>query len=180
MAKRTPFYEAHLKAKAKIVDFAGWDMPLHYGSQLQEHHTVRQNAGMFDVSHMGVVDVQGPDVKLYLRYLLANNIDKLQNGKALYSCMLNEQGGVIDDLIVYQVKDDFFRIVINAGTREKDLSWMQAQAQPFKLTLTERSKAMSEAGVASRIFRSAAHTITSRSPSRAALKSDSAGRNSTT
>lgn len=139
MAKRTPFYEAHLKAKAKIVDFAGWDMPLHYGSQLQEHHIVRQNAGMFDVSHMGVVDVQGADVKPYLRYLLANNIDKLQNGKALYSCMLNEQGGVIDDLIVYQVNDDFFRVVINAGTREKDLSWMQTQAQTFNVALTERT-----------------------------------------
>lgn len=139
MAKRTPFYDVHVKAKAKIVDFAGWDMPLHYGSQLQEHHTVRLNAGMFDVSHMGVVDAVGPGVKPYLRYLLANNIDKLNPGKALYTCMLNENGGVIDDLIVYQVSDTFFRIVINAGTREKDLSWMQTQATSFDVALTERT-----------------------------------------
>ncbi|HEU5281765.1 MAG TPA: glycine cleavage system aminomethyltransferase GcvT [Gammaproteobacteria bacterium] len=139
MAKRTPFYDVHIKAKAKIVDFAGWDMPLHYGSQLQEHHIVRQKAGMFDVSHMGVVDVIGPEVKPYLRYLLANNIDKIQAGKALYTCMLNEQGGVIDDLIVYHVSDTFFRIVINAGTREKDLHWMQTQAASFDLKLTERT-----------------------------------------
>jgi aminomethyltransferase len=139
VAKRTPFYDVHIKAKAKIVDFAGWDMPLHYGSQLQEHHIVRQKAGMFDVSHMGVVDVIGPGVKPYLRYLLANNIDKIQAGKALYTCMLNEQGGVIDDLIVYHVSDTFFRIVINAGTREKDLHWMQTQAASFDLKLTERT-----------------------------------------
>jgi aminomethyltransferase len=139
VAKRTPFYDAHIKAKAKIVDFAGWDMPLHYGSQLQEHHTVRQKAGMFDVSHMGVVDAVGPGVKPYLRYLVANNIDKINPGKALYTCMLNEQGGVIDDLIIYQVSDTFFRIVINAGTREKDLSWMQTQAASFDVKLTERT-----------------------------------------
>ncbi len=139
MSKRTPLYEQHLKAKAKIVDFSGWDMPLHYGSQLQEHHQVRQHAGVFDVSHMGVVDLQGKEVAKYLRRLVANNIDRLVDGKALYSCMLNEQGGVLDDLIIYKVTDDFFRIVINAGTREKDLAWMRKQAEGFDLTLTERT-----------------------------------------
>lgn len=139
MGKRTPFYDLHLQANAKIVDFAGWDMPLHYGSQIQEHHQVRQHAGMFDVSHMGVVDLHGDEASAYLRHLLANNVDKLVAGKALYTCMLNEQGGVIDDLIVYKVTDDFYRIVINAGTREKDLAWMRQHAQSFAITLTERT-----------------------------------------
>lgn len=139
MAKRTPFYDLHLKANAKIVDFAGWDMPLHYGSQIQEHHQVRQHAGMFDVSHMGVVDLHGSDATAYLRLLLANNVDRLSAGKALYTCMLNDQGGVIDDLIVYKIADDFYRIVINAGTREKDIAWMQAHAQSFDIQLIERT-----------------------------------------
>lgn len=139
MAKRTPFYDLHVKSNAKIVDFAGWDMPLHYGSQLQEHHEVRQKAGMFDVSHMGVVDAHGSEVNAYLRKLLANNVDRLVPGKALYTCMLNDRGGVIDDLIVYKVSDDFYRIVINAGTREKDITWMQQQVGTCDVTLTERT-----------------------------------------
>jgi aminomethyltransferase len=137
VAKRTPFYDLHLKAHARIVDFAGWDMPLHYGSQLNEHHQVRQHAGMFDVSHMGVVDVQGAESSAYLRRLLANDVHRLTAGKALYTCMLNEQGGVIDDLIVYKLAEDQYRIVINAGTREKDIAWMRMQAEAFDITLTE-------------------------------------------
>lgn len=139
MSKRTPFYDLHVAANAKIVDFAGWDMPLHYGSQLQEHHQVRQHAGMFDVSHMGVVDLHGQGVQAYLRRLLANNIDRISPGRALYTCMLNEKGGVIDDLIVYKIADDHYRLVINAGTREKDLAWMRQQVQSFPLTITERT-----------------------------------------
>lgn len=139
MGKRTPFYELHRKANAKIVDFAGWEMPLHYGSQIQEHHQVRHHAGLFDVSHMGVLDLHGPDVAAYLRRLVANNIDKLVEGKALYTCMLNEQGGVIDDLIVYKISADFYRVVINAGTREKDIAWMRMQAQSFDLNIAERN-----------------------------------------
>lgn len=128
MAKRTALYDLHLASQAKMVDFAGWEMPLHYGSQIKEHHAVRQQAGMFDVSHMGVVDIRGDDAHLYLQRLLANNVGKLINGKALYSCMLNEQGGVVDDLIVYKIADDYYRMVINAGTKEKDLAWMKKQA----------------------------------------------------
>ncbi len=139
MGKRTPFYELHLNANAKIVDFAGWDMPLHYGSQLQEHHQVRQDAGMFDVSHMGVVDINGTEATAYLRFLLANDVDRLVPGKALYTCMLNEQGGVLDDLIVYKVNDNAYRVVINAGTREKDLAWMRKQLTPFAAEMTERT-----------------------------------------
>lgn len=139
MGKRTPFYDLHVKANAKIVDFAGWDMPLHYGSQLEEHHQVRRHAGMFDVSHMGVVDLDGKDASRYLRRLLANNVDRLVIGKALYTCMLNEKGGVIDDLIVYKVADEVYRIVINAGTREKDLAWMRMQTEGFEVKLVERT-----------------------------------------
>ena len=121
-----------------MVDFSGWDMPLHYGSQLQEHHQVRRHAGIFDVSHMGVVDLKGPDSDRYLRKLVANNVDRLTQGKALYTCMLNEQGGVLDDLIIYKVADNEYRIVINAGTREKDITWMRTQATGFDLTMVER------------------------------------------
>ncbi|HLB42708.1 MAG TPA: glycine cleavage system aminomethyltransferase GcvT [Gammaproteobacteria bacterium] len=139
MGKRTPFYQLHLQANAKIVDFAGWEMPLHYGSQIQEHHYVRQQAGMFDVSHMGIVDLRGKDVQAYLRRLFANNVDRLSIGKALYTCMLSEQGGVIDDLIVYKITDTMYRLVINAGTREKDLTWMKSQQASFQVDIIERT-----------------------------------------
>ena len=140
MGLKTPLYAEHLALQAKVVDFAGWDMPLHYGSQLDEHKAVRQDAGMFDVSHMTVVDVSGADTAAYLRRLLANNVDRLQQpGKALYSCMLQADGGVIDDLIAYYLRDDFFRVVVNAATRDKDLAWMREQVQKQDVTITERS-----------------------------------------
>ncbi|SEF82045.1 aminomethyltransferase [Nitrosospira multiformis ATCC 25196] len=113
---------------AKMVDFGGWDMPLHYGSQLDEHHKVRSDAGMFDVSHMLAVDIEGESARAFLRQLVANNIDKLtQLGKALYSCMLNPDGGVIDDLIIYFLTESHFRMVVNAGTADKDMAWMLSQ-----------------------------------------------------
>ncbi|MDR3491042.1 MAG: glycine cleavage system aminomethyltransferase GcvT [Gammaproteobacteria bacterium] len=139
MGKKTPLYDCHLQSHAKIVDFAGWDMPLHYGSQLQEHHQVRQDAGLFDVSHMTIIDVKGSGTATYLRKLLANNIDKLTYGQALYTCMLDEQGGIIDDLIVYKISDDFYRLVVNSGTHDKDVAWLTKQAQSFKCELTERT-----------------------------------------
>lgn len=138
MGKKTPLYDSHLKANAKMVDFAGWDMPLHYGSQLQEHHQVRKDAGVFDVSHMTIVDLEGAEAAQFLRYLVANNIDRLTDGKALYTCMLNENGGIIDDLIVYRVSPDFYRLIVNSGTHDKDMAWLEKQAKKFKLTLTER------------------------------------------
>jgi aminomethyltransferase len=141
MLKRTPLFEAHLACNAKLVDFGGWEMPLHYGSQVEEHHQVRRHAGVFDVSHMLNVDIKGNDVRGFLRRLVANNVDKLQTpGKALYSCMLNPQGGVIDDLIIYFLSETHFRIVVNAGTAEKDVSWMQQQASATHpdLTITPR------------------------------------------
>jgi aminomethyltransferase len=138
MNKRTPLYSAHLDAGAKIVDFAGWDMPIHYGSQLEEHHLVRRDAGMFDVSHMRAVDVAGADAQSWLRRLVANDVAKLtQPGKALYSCMLRDDGGVIDDLIIYFFTPQRYRIVVNAGTADKDLAWMRAQAAGVAVTITD-------------------------------------------
>jgi aminomethyltransferase len=134
MSHKTALYEQHLQANAKMVDFSGWEMPLHYGSQIDEHHKVRQHAGVFDVSHMGVVDIKGPEANSFLRYLLANDINKLKlAGKALYTCMLNEEGGIIDDLIVYFIEPEHYRIVVNAGTREKDIAWIKKQAQAFQV-----------------------------------------------
>jgi len=139
MGNKTPLYKAHQAMGAKLVDFAGWDMPIHYGSQIEEHHAVRRAAGMFDVSHMTVIDLIGEQARAFLRYLLANNVDKLQeHGKALYSCMLNADGGVIDDLIVYFLEETWFRLVVNSATREKDLAWIRQQAQAFAIEVIEQ------------------------------------------
>lgn len=140
MGLRTPLYEQHQLANAKLVDFSGWDMPLHYGSQIEEHHKVRNDAGMFDVSHMLAVEVEGKKAKDFLRYLLANDVAKLKiQNKAIYTCMLNPQGGVIDDLIVYYLNDEHYRIVVNAGTREKDVAWFKEQAPKFDVKITPRN-----------------------------------------
>ncbi|MEY2625362.1 MAG: hypothetical protein RL412_1137 [Pseudomonadota bacterium] len=130
MGRKTPLYGIHVEQGARMVDFGGWDMPVNYGSQIEEHHRVRRDAGMFDVSHMCVVDVRGRDSRAFLRHLLANDVDKLRvEGKALYSCMLNETGGVLDDLIVYFMNEQWFRVVVNAGTRDSDIAWMRARAR---------------------------------------------------
>ncbi|MBU0751119.1 MAG: glycine cleavage system aminomethyltransferase GcvT [Gammaproteobacteria bacterium] len=139
MGKRTPLYDRHVAAGAKIVDFAGWDMPIHYGSQLEEHHLVRRDAGMFDVSHMRAIDLAGSDAQAWLRRLLANDVAKLKTpGKALYSCLLTAQGTVIDDLIVYFFDPSHYRIVVNAGTADKDIAWMRSQTAGFDVELTPR------------------------------------------
>ena len=123
-----------------MVDFGGWDMPVNYGSQIEEHHAVRRDAGVFDVSHMCVIDARGTQVRPFLRKLLANDVAKLQApGKALYSCMLKDDGGVIDDLIVYFLTESWFRVVVNAGTRDKDLAWMRGIAPQFGVELEERA-----------------------------------------
>jgi aminomethyltransferase len=139
MEKRTALNQAHRDMGARMVPFGGWDMPLHYGSQLEEHHAVRRSAGMFDVSHMQVIDLGGERVREFLRQLLANDVAKLrQSGKALYSCMLNEDGGVIDDLIVYYLADDWFRMVVNAATAEKDLDWLVQSGSRFDVDVRPR------------------------------------------
>lgn len=140
MTRKTVLNDSHRSLGARMVDFGGWDMPLNYGSQIEEHHAVRRDAGMFDVSHMTVVDMRGPRTREFLGHLFANNIGKLKvPGKALYSCMLNADGGVIDDLIVYFVAEDFFRTVVNASTREKDLAWITEKAKAFDVQITERA-----------------------------------------
>lgn len=138
MLQETVLVDAHKEAGAKLVDFGGWNMPLHYGSQIEEHHAVRNDAGMFDVSHMTVVDVDGAEAKPFLQKLLANDVAKLKIvGKALYTGMLNSSGGVIDDLIVYLTKSGY-RLVVNCATREKDLAWIEKQAQSFNVSVSER------------------------------------------
>lgn len=141
MGKKTPLYGKHVEAGARIVDFGGWDMPLHYGSQKQEHHAVRQNAGVFDVSHMTIVDVAGDGAREFLLRLLANDVAKLsETGRALYGCMLNDSGGVIDDLITYYFDDTNYRLVVNAATRDKDLAWIRRQAEAFDVRISERAE----------------------------------------
>lgn len=139
--KVTPLNAAHRAAGAKMVDFGGWDMPVNYGSQIEEHHAVRTDVGMFDVSHMCVVDLKGEHVRSFLRGLVANNVDKLQvPGKALYSAMLKPEGTVIDDLIIYFMNESWFRLVVNAGTAEKDVAWMNAHnvKTDAGITITQR------------------------------------------
>jgi aminomethyltransferase len=146
MPLRTPLYDSHLAAGAKMVDFSGWEMPIHYGSQIEEHHAVRRDAGMFDVSHMCALDLVGPGARDYLRHLLANDVAKLTvPGKALYSCMLDEGGGVIDDLIVYYLGPQRYRIVVNAGTTEKDVTWMRGVLTHFDAKLKVRRRRGSDA-----------------------------------
>ena len=139
-AHHTALHGAHLAAGAKMVNFFGWDMPINYGSQIEEHHSVRRDAGMFDVSHMTIVDVTGPQAKAYLRYLLANDVAKLvEKGKALYSGMMNETGGVVDDLIVYHFDETNYRLVVNSATKEKDLNWLNKAAQGFEVAVIEQT-----------------------------------------
>jgi aminomethyltransferase len=139
MTNKTALHAKHLASGAKMVDFYGWEMPINYGSQIEEHHAVRKEAGMFDVSHMTIVDVQGVDAKAFLRRLVINDVAKLTvAGKALYTGMLNEAGGVIDDLIIYFFSDTNYRLVVNSATREKDLAWINKQSQGFDLSVTER------------------------------------------
>lgn len=139
MPQQTPLYEYHKEAGGKIVDFAGWQLPVHYGSLVDEHMAVRQSAGVFDVSHMTIVDITGADAKPFLRKLLANDVATLKtSGAALYSCMLNAQGGIIDDLIVYFFDEQNYRVVVNAGTREKDMAWIAEQSKAFDVTILEQ------------------------------------------
>ncbi|MCW8452472.1 glycine cleavage system aminomethyltransferase GcvT [Legionella quinlivanii] len=141
MVAKTPLHSLHLELGAKMVNFHDWDMPLHYGSQLEEHHIVRKAAGIFDVSHMTVVDILGAGGRQFLRKLLTNDVDQLAHtGRALYSCMCNEHGGIIDDLIVYQRASDNYRIVLNSATRDRDLAWIREKSAGFSIGLQERTE----------------------------------------
>jgi aminomethyltransferase len=139
MGRRTPLYDLHVAAGARMVDFGGWDMPVVYGSQIEEHHAVRRDAGMFDVSHMCVVDLRGPGVRPLLLRLLANDVGRLTApGKALYSCMLRPDGGVIDDLIACYLDEKWFRVVVNAATADKDLAWIREHAKQIGVAVVAR------------------------------------------
>ncbi|MFA5631906.1 MAG: glycine cleavage system aminomethyltransferase GcvT [Porticoccaceae bacterium] len=138
MGNRTALFDRHQALGGKMVDFGGWDMPLHYGSQIREHEAVRSDCGMFDVSHMRVADVTGPQALAFLRYLLANDVAKAAPGKAIYSAMLNPEGGIIDDLIVYVMADDCYRLVLNCATGEADIQWMRRHIEGFEAALTPR------------------------------------------
>lgn len=142
MANHTPLYEEHVASGAKLVDFAGWEMPINYGSQIAEHNAVRESAGIFDVSHMRPVDIQGPQARDLLRRTLANDVAKIDEidevGRALYTCMLNTRGGVIDDLIVYHLGENWYRLVVNAATATKDMAWITSQATGFEVAVSAR------------------------------------------
>ncbi len=141
MSLKTPLFDVHVSEGAKIVDFGGWDMPLHYGSQIEEHHAVRRDAGLFDVSHMCVIDLAGTRVREFLRHVLANDVAKLVTpGKALYSCVLRDDGGVVDDLIVFFLSESWFRMVVNAARRDKDLAWLRERARVFGVDVRERAE----------------------------------------
>lgn len=139
MLKQTPLYDQHQHAGAQIVDFCGWEMPLHYGSQLQEHHHVRGSVGMFDVSHLCIIDLIGDDTYYFLRYLLANDIARLSNvGSALYTCLLNQAGGVLGDMVVYRIDHYDYRLVVNAVTRDKVIAWLQKHTDRYDVRLQVR------------------------------------------
>ncbi|ROO25878.1 glycine cleavage system aminomethyltransferase GcvT [Salinisphaera orenii] len=140
MADRTPLHDEHVALDARLVDFAGWDMPIDYGSQIAEHKAVRDNAGMFDVSHMAVADITGDDAREFLRRVMANDVARIDEvGRALYTCMLNTRGGVIDDLIVYHLAEGHYRAVLNAATTNKDLAWLHGQIGTYRVAVEHRS-----------------------------------------
>jgi aminomethyltransferase len=138
LLKKTPLHALHLAAGARMAPFAGWDMPLHYGSQLDEHHVVRAAAAVFDVSHMAQADLSGPQAEHYLQRVLCGDVARIASGKALYTCLLNEQAGIIDDLLVYRLGAERFRLVLNAARRDADLGWLRAQQAGFDAVLTPR------------------------------------------
>ncbi len=133
--RQTPLYSEHLKLGAQMVPFGGWTMPLHYGSQLKEHEAIRSHVGMFDVSHMAIADIHGTQAKDFLRFVLANDVAKLDNNRALYGCMLNQRGGIIDDLITYKLSDEHYRIIINAATTTKDIRWLEDKTRSFDVSI---------------------------------------------
>lgn len=133
---KTPLFDSHIAANAKMVDFSGWSMPINYGSQIQEHNNVRENCGVFDVSHMLAVDIKGKDAAKFLRFVLASDVAKLIDGKAMYGCMLNHEAGIVDDLITYKVNSEHFRIVVNAGNRESDVAWFVDNSKDFDVEIT--------------------------------------------
>ncbi|ACL22049.1 glycine cleavage system T protein [Desulfitobacterium hafniense DCB-2] len=137
--KRTPLYEQHRRAGAKLIDFGGWEMPVQYAGVIEEHKAVRSKAGLFDVSHMGEVELKGKDSLAFLQYLLTNDVSRIQDNQIQYSPMCTSAGGVVDDLLVYRYSREHFLLVVNASNTDKDFAWMQAQAEGFEISLENRS-----------------------------------------
>lgn len=138
MGLRTPMYDMHLALGAKMINFSGWEMPLHYGSQVEEHLHVRSECGVFDASHMCITDISGPDAEAFLRRVLSNDVARLRSlGAGHYSAVLNEQGGVIDDLIAFRTAEGY-RLITNAITRQSLQSWLQQQASAFEVEIQLR------------------------------------------
>jgi aminomethyltransferase len=136
--KRTPLYEAHVEAGAKLVDFAGWEMPVQYDGIREEHLRVRSSCGVFDVSHMGEIETEGPQALELLQRLLSNDVSKVQVGGAQYSCLCREDGGVLDDLFTYRLAEDQFLTVTNAANHQRDLEWFEAHAVEFNVAVKDR------------------------------------------
>lgn len=139
-AKRTPLYHHHVNHQAKIIDFHGWEMPVQYQSIVQEHHAVRTNAGVFDVSHMGEFVVEGTDARSFVQYLVTNDVERLETGRAMYTPMTNETGGTIDDLLVYQLSNTKYMLVVNAGNIAVDYAWIEGHAKAFDVSLRDISE----------------------------------------
>ncbi len=126
---KTPLYQLHLDASAEFVDFHGWEIPIHFGSQIQEHNSVRDSAGVFDLSYMTIIDVVGDKAQAWLRTMLTNDVAALEVQQSMYSCLCNEDGGILDDLIAYKLSASRFRLVFNVSTRDKVISWLQSHLQ---------------------------------------------------
>ena len=139
MGKRTPLYEEHLRLKAKMVDFAGWDMPIQYTSIIEETKTVRNSVGLFDVSHMGEIYIEGPDAVKFVNYIITNDFGSIKFGDAVYSPMCKEDGGIIDDLIAYKISREKALLVVNASNKDKDYEWMKKQSEKFDVEVIDRS-----------------------------------------
>jgi aminomethyltransferase len=137
--KRTPLRDFHAAHGARLVDFAGWEMPVQYRSILEEHRSVRRAAGLFDVSHMGEVDIAGREAARFLNHLVTNDVSRLHPGRVLYSPMCYPNGGVVDDLLVHMRAEGDYFLCLNAGNVEKDLAWIREQAAAFAVTVTDRS-----------------------------------------
>jgi len=142
--KRTPLYEEHLKAKGQMVDFAGFELPIQYAGITEEHEAVRNDVGLFDVSHMGEVEVKGKDALKFVQNLVSNNVKKLVDNQILYTVMCYENGTVVDDLLVYRFEDDYFYLVINAANVDKDYEWIKKQSEGFDVSLENISDSVAQ------------------------------------
>jgi len=137
--KKTPLYEEHVKLGGKIVNYAGWLLPVQYEGLVPEHEAVRNQAGLFDVSHMGAIDISGKDAKRFLDYLLTNDVSKMEDNQVIYTFMCYPHGGVVDDLLTYRFKDDEYMLVVNAANVDKDYAWIMEQKKDFDVVIDNKA-----------------------------------------